>query len=161
LNEEKILCANLAVPGKDGSFHPAPDEGIKRSGNFEIDYIRIWTSEQQQASYFIDTYFEEKTDTIALSRLQSKTKFLYGNKSQHVNEGFTLSLIPCGNGTYNLQALGRAIPVNAHFSLSDGYFISDTALKYGKNLFSLKKGQTSLKLVVECYGRKLSYTILR
>ncbi len=160
LHENKVLSANIAVPGKDGSFHPAPDSSIKRSGNFAIDYIRVWTSKQEAAKLFPETVFKEGNDTLAITKLKSKTTFLYGKRSDHKNEGFTLSLIPRGHGVYNLQALGKDIPANAHFSVSDGYVNSSQALKYGSNLFSIRKGQQRAILTVECYGKKLSYAIL-
>lgn len=160
LHEEKVLCANIAVPGKDGSFHPAPDTSIKRSGNFAIDYIRVWTSDPGAAKPFPETVFEKKNDTLPITKLTSKTKFLYGKRSDHINEGFVLSLVPYGHGVYNLQALGKNIPADAHFSVSDGSFNSSQALKYGANLFSIRKGQQQATLTVECYGKKLSYVIL-
>lgn len=161
LPEAKFICVNLAVPGKEGSFHPAPDDQVKRSGNFEIDYIRVWGNNQQQAIPFPETLPDDQkkiNDTISVTRLRSKTNFLYGKRSDHKAEGFTLSLIPLGNGMYNLQALGKDIPSDAHFFYSDGYFVGSSALKYGMNLFSTGKKKTTL--TVECYGRKLSYTII-
>lgn len=160
LPEEKVLCANLAVPGKDGSFHPAPDTSIKRSGNFEIDYIRVWTSDQNAMKPFPEASFNQTPLIPAVTRLRSKSKFLYGKRSDHENEGFVLSLIPMGNNHYSLQALGREIPADAHYSLYDGYVNSDAPLTYGDNLFSLRKDQQHATLTVECYGRKLSYVLI-
>lgn len=160
LHEEKVMCANIAVPGKDGSFHPAPDPEIKRSGNFTIDYIRVWTSDQGSAKPFPEMTLKKTNDTLAITKLKSKTKFLYGKRADHENEGFTLSLIPYGHGVYNLQALGKDIPANAHFFVSHGDVISPQALKYGANLLSIPKGQQKATLTVECYGRKLTYNIL-
>ncbi len=164
LNEEKVLCANIAVPGKDGSFHPAPDTSITRSGNFAIDYIRVWTNNENNAQPFPLSNLKKDiagVDTITKSKLTSKTKFLYGTKADHKNEGFTLSLIPCANNVYNLQALGRDIPAMAVFTLKQGTMSISKPLVYGENIFSVESLNNTAELTVECYGKKLSYTIVR
>lgn len=164
LAQEKVLCINLAVPSKNGPFHPAPDTSIIKSGNFEIDYVRIWTSDSQKATVFPkqdDKGTPTINDTIVKTKLKSKTKFLYGRKSDHKQEGFTLCLIPLENNCYNLQVLGKNIPANASFTMDDGTLHKNTSLKYGDNILFLEKSKGNVQLTVECYGKKLTHTIVR
>jgi len=44
------IIANLAIPSNNGPFGPGPDASTKFPAEFEIDYIRMWTSIQNPVS---------------------------------------------------------------------------------------------------------------
>lgn len=158
LPEEKTLCVNLAVPGDDGSFRPGPDKQSVGSGDFSIDYIRVWAADSGKTQAFPTLSATERPGRIASTRLKSKTKFLYGRRSDHAQEGYTLSLIPLGQNRYNLQALGKSIPADAKYSIQQGASKVSGALVYGSNFFELTEHTPAL-LRVESYGKSLSQII--
>jgi beta-glucanase (GH16 family) len=162
----KNLVANIAVPGVKGSFHPAPDTSIKQSSDFEIDYIRVWSKDPQQANVtgkekLSASSKKQPVTNLSTSKLKSKGKFLYGKKSVHKNEGITVSFVPQGNGFYHLIVLGKEIPADAVYELNvNGSAQSSGQLKYGTNEFELTPQRSQAReLVIKCYGQTVRYTI--
>jgi hypothetical protein len=146
LQIEKKICINLAVPGNDGPFHPGPDTLLKRSGNFEIDYVRVWGKDKKDTTTSLSQTLE---NTLGGSKLRSKGKFLYGNKNIHKNEGITVALIPVGNNKYELQVTGKRIPDDAFYSItSEGSVpLISKNLKYGFTVIDLSEfKETALQL---------------
>jgi beta-glucanase (GH16 family) len=128
LTIEKNLCANLAVPGNNGAFKPGPDTNIIKSGDFIIDYIRVWSSNQKTDNNNIA--FEKNSTKIGRTKLKSKTRFLYGNKKTHSNDGITVTLLPLNNNQFELQVLGKEIPATSYYSIID----SNKKIIYTENL---------------------------
>lgn len=140
LNTEKVLCANLAVPGNNGPFKPGPKPNIKRSGDFTIDYIRIWSNDPKTKNINTANTFENHGHSkIGKTKLKSKTRFLYGKKKIHANEGLTVTLLPLKNNQFELQVLGKKIPSTSHYSIldSDKAFIYTEGLKFGSSIIDL------------------------
>ncbi len=140
LNTEKVLCANLAVPGNNGPFKPGPKPNIKRSGDFKIDYIRIWTAHPKAESVDNPGTFETSGNTkIGRTKLKSKTRFLYGKRKVHINEGITVTLLPLKNNQFELQVLGKDIPATSCFSILDSNkkIIYTENLKYDTSIIDL------------------------
>jgi len=161
LSEEKVLCANIAVPSNNGPFKPGPDTNIIQSGNFEIDYIRVWNKEKSKLNPFPIIMYNNKTDTIAQTTLKSKTRFLYGKRSDHVNEGIIVSLTPYMN-TYNLQVLGKNIPKSASYKIvnTQNQIVIQSYLKYGNTIIPINNNELKkLELIIECYDKTIHYEL--
>lgn len=163
MNIEKVLCANIAVPANDGSFHPGPDTNIIRSGNFSIDYIRVWNNQKKEKSQNVAVFSEYSCPKeIMKSNLSSKTRFLYGKKSIHQNEGITVSLIEKSPNIFCLTTLGKNIPVKAKFQLlnENGVNVYSNNLKYGENFINLNdyEGQ-NFKLQIDCYNKTIVHSL--
>lgn len=162
LNIEKYLCANLAVPGNDGAFKPGPKEDIINSGDFAIDYIRIW-SNTPNSEHNNDSIFKNSTPSeIGHTKLKSKTRFLYGTKKDHSNEGITVTLIPLKNNQYELQVLGRNIPETANFIIIDSSnkTIYSENLKYDSTIFDINsfEGKT-FELKINYLNQTVTYKL--
>lgn len=160
LPSPKVLCANLAVPSKHEPYHPGPDTSIINSGNYEIDYIRTWTSNQDIEKKIDAKKYSPKLNSdnpILTSMLKSKTCFYYGKKSDHKNEGLTVSVFLDVKNTYNLRVLGKEIPPDATYKISDvnGNVLLTEHLKYGSTLINLNVliGDIFV-LTIESYNQK-------
>jgi beta-glucanase (GH16 family) len=130
LNIEKNLCTNLAVPGNKGAFKPGPDTNIIKSSDFKIDYIRVWSSNPKTESVNNITFENSGNTKIGQTKLKSKTRFLYGNKKNHLNEGITVTLLPLKNNQFELQVLGKEIPATSYYCILD----SNKKIIYTENL---------------------------
>lgn len=160
---EKVLCVNIAVPSNDGSFHPGPDTNIIRSGNFSIDYIRVWNKEKMQNA--ANTIIHGSTSCpkeIAKSKLKSKTKFLYGKKSIHENEGIIVSIFEQAPNTYCLTVLGKEIPLISKIELisESGASVYINNLTYGESVINLNnyEGQ-KFELKINCFNKNITHQL--
>jgi len=165
LDIEKVLCANIAVPSNDGPFKPGPDTNNVEPVNFLIDYIRVWTknkeSEVMSHKHSIHKFNMENKLTARTS-LISKTRFLYGKKSEHTNEGIFVSLIPMLNNKYCLQVLGKNIPENATYTIKGETNTITKQLEYGENIIDLKElEELNAELLIDCFSKKASYPLLK
>jgi beta-glucanase (GH16 family) len=163
LNIEKTLCANLAVPGKDGAFHPAPDTSIRKSGDYKIDYIRVWSKEYKPT--LNENRFKQTSENIlGKTKLKSKTKFLYGKKSIHKNEGIFVSLMPIGGKKFELQITGKLIPENAFYTIKNetSAILINEKLKYGFTIIDISNLEgTAFNLTINYLNQKVTHTLLK
>lgn len=163
LNIEKTLAVNLAVPGNDGPFHPGPDTSITKSSNYTIDYIRVWSKEEQSVSN-INSFKQTTENILGNTKLKSKTKFLYGKKSIHKNEGIIASLIPIGNNKYELQITGKEIPNDCFYSITNNTstILVSEKLKYGFTIIDLTTLEGSnFELTINYLNQKVTHTLLK
>ncbi len=156
---KKNLVANIAVPSDNGPFHPGPNKNFKDSANFEIDHIRVWNrypnlAKQTDPKRIVAS---EKIE-IKKTKLASKKKTHYGNKSAHKNEGFFMTVMPQTDGKYQLSVLGKNIPENAVLIIKDntGKTINETKINYGLSVLDLSSGQN---ISVKAFGKEANYTI--
>jgi len=163
LNVPKRLVANIAVPANNGPFKPGPSGKDTGAVDFRIDYIRVWSRDTIEKSINgkkkVQDRFPARRE-LRRSSLRSKTKFLYGKKSIHKNEGILVSLVPSIDRTYNLTVLGKDIPKNAVYTLYDngGKKLTGSNLIYGESILSLKEYDSdTFQLVIESYGKKATY----
>lgn len=167
LSTPKVLCANIAVPSNDGPYHPAPDTNIINSGNFEIDYIRTWTAtptKERKINLGSLTPISNSDNPIVKSKLKSKTKFYYGKKTEHKNEGITVSIFPDTKNVYNLRVLGKEIPASASYKIYDenNKELENKLLLYGTNIIDLNKySGVNYKLIIDCYNQKVEKEITK
>lgn len=158
LSVEKFLCANIAVPSNNGPFKPGPDTSIFNSGNFEIDYIRVWTKDKSKSSPYPNNKFSKiimQSDTIAKTKLRSKSNFLYGKRSEHKNEGIIVSLIPFQNNVYVIKTTGKKIPKHAFYLIKGKNKELKGYLKYGEQEISIDDFEdTKVELIIECFEKK-------
>lgn len=160
--EPKNLVANIAVPSNGGAFGPGPDTCIIQSGDFAIDYIRIWTTNElnntnaTKSDEATKKFYTPHTTSIGKSALVSKTKRHYGKKEDHKNEGIFVTLTPASNTTYNLLITGKEIPANASYKILDSNekILEQGNLNYGTKELLAVKGTT---LIVQCYNKTVSY----
>jgi len=162
MNVPKRLVANIAVPAKNGPFKPGPSESDTGAANFKIDYIRVWSRQENKKNgnpkKVLDG-FQTKRE-LERSSLKSKTKFLYGKKEIHKNEGITVSLVPSIKDTYRLTVLGKKIPPDALYTLYDGKGkkITNGNLSYGESLLNLGEfNSKEFEFVVEAFGKKAKW----
>jgi beta-glucanase (GH16 family) len=142
LNEPKHLVVNLAVPSDNGPFKPGPKKNNKISGDFQIDYIRIW-SNNEEFRKISENILSDNLLNIPKTKLTSKSKMHYGNKNLHKNDGIIISLFPINEEIYELTVLGKEVKENLKLKTfdKDGEMIFEYKLIYGVNKISIKKGQ--------------------
>ncbi|MBL7934020.1 MAG: glycoside hydrolase family 16 protein [Bacteroidia bacterium] len=154
----KRIIFNIAVPSNNGPFKPGPADTVKHSGDFEIDYVRVWKTDSEFSSR--KHLFVKKSgmpDSLSATRLQSKKKFIYGKKKLHANEGLTVSLSESQNNVCILTVLGKEIPADAKFSLKakDGSLLKSDTLHYGETVIDLlDTGNMATLIEIEVFGRK-------
>lgn len=92
-NVEKYLTVNLAIPSNNGPFNPAPDKNNTAESVFEIDYVRTWSKaidfkakQTFNQTTIINTGIETKKKLLHKSFTKTKTKFIYGYKSDHIKQ---------------------------------------------------------------------------
>ena len=161
----KKLVANIAVSSYNGSFHPGPNKEFKDSVNFDIDYIRIWTKNENVSKKTANKkrLAEEPIrgpEEINKSSLVSKSRIHYGKESLHTNEGLFVSFVPQGNYKFHLTVLGKEVFSGDKFTLknSDGTTILSAALKYGTTSLDLHKYVSSeITLIIDALGKEASY----
>jgi beta-glucanase (GH16 family) len=162
MNIPKKLCANIAVPSDNGAFHPGPKKEITKSSDFEIDYIRVWTSNEPINKEQL--YTTSTRENYATTRLKSKTKFLYGPKLIHKNEGFTMSVYPSTKNGYELVCLGKEIPSTATYTIKNDKkeIVETLPLKYGVNFIAAEKLSTNkFYLEINCFGKKMEQEFIQ
>lgn len=101
----KSLVANVAVAHNKGPFHPGPNDDVVNFSPFIIDYIRVWTKDQQGGSN-VSLKGTDKNPPSANTTARNKPRMLYGKKKDHVNEGIFVSLLNNEDGTYKLYCSG-------------------------------------------------------
>jgi hypothetical protein len=98
----KLLTLNIAVPSDDGPFKPGPNPGIVVPSNFEVDYVRVWSKEKPQLrTTTISDFTSINPTTQALKSetyLKKKSKFFYGKKEDHANNGIQIDCLPQNDG---------------------------------------------------------------
>lgn len=164
--DPKHIVANIAVPGKNGSFKPSPDTSIKNSGDYAIDYIRVWSKDPAVSTPTAKEKLHSgkvkvKPVGLSTSSLKTKGKFHYGDKAIHKNDGITVSLVPQGDGNYQLTVLGKVIPADATYQLrwSNGTDKESGKLVYGTTVLNCEQQRMKLELVIKCYKHELVYQI--
>jgi beta-glucanase (GH16 family) len=162
LGVPKRLVANIAVPG-NGPFKPGPSANDTGQAEFKIDYIHVWTRNPVVKNKTVQEVFADNIDVkreLGRSSLKSKTKFLYGKKEMHKNEGITVSLVPLSNDKYKLTVLGKSIPADAGYTIysGDGKIMTSSKLNYGESIFDLAEFKSKeFKFVIEAFGKKAMY----
>jgi len=131
MNCPKYLVTNIAVPSNNGPFKPGPVDTTKRSGNFKIDYIRIWSAEdtlKKESGIYKET---DTTKKIQLTRMRNTGRATYGPKKLHKKQGISVSVFPSQNG-YEICVLGKSLP-ETDFELIDenGKTFHTQKLSYG------------------------------
>lgn len=159
----KKIVANIAVPANNGPFKPGPADSIRFSGDFAIDYIRVWAPDNAITGrhHNIAADSSEAARPIGRSQLKSKRRFIYGKKSEHRNEGITVSLVPDnGANACRLMVLGPQIPADARYSISNlgGKELAAGRLEYGTRKLELP-GTGPWILELSAYGHKGAYRI--
>ncbi|MES2566719.1 MAG: glycoside hydrolase family 16 protein [Bacteroidota bacterium] len=160
LNIEKTICINLAVPGNDGPFHPGPDTNVIRSGNFEIDYIRVWKKDKNTALSIINP--GNNNSMLGDTKLRTKGRFLYSKRKNHKNEGIFVALIPIEEDKYQLQVSGKKIPKDAFYTItnSETKKLICKELKYGFTIIDLENlKDNNLQLEIHYLNQKIKYPL--
>lgn len=157
----KKLILNIAVPS-NGPFKPGPSDTVTHSGNFETDYVRIWstsaTNPQANTKDWDNTQLQVRP--INTTSLKSKDKFIYGNKKDHARDGISVSLFQITKNKFQLTVLGKTIPSQANYSIKDktGNVLSSSALFYGETLLDLEQYHSlAYAIVVEVNGLTAKY----
>ena len=146
LDEPKHLVVNLAVPSDNGSFNPGPKKNNETSGNFQIDYIRIWST-IETGNKISQEVTSDNLLNIPKTKLISKSRMHYGNKKVHQNEGMFISLFPIKDDYYELTVLGKEINEHSKLKLFDtiSKITTEYKLIYGVKKIKINTGQV-LKL---------------
>ena len=155
LDTSKNLILNLAVPS-NGPFKPGPHDTVTSSGNFEIDYIRIWSkSETDVTSTKVEVSHNFPERKIEKSKLKSKNRFLYGSKKDHLGDGICVSFFETSKNEFQLTVLGLDIPLDSKYRLFNkkGEILFFGNLLYGETNFNLAN-TSSLEFTLEvvAYG---------
>jgi hypothetical protein len=106
----KNVILNLAIPADDGPFNPGPDRGSNDDFVYEVDYVRIWgkdVPEKKNKKYNQDlqTSIEVNKPLLTSSKIKSKSKLVYGKKSDHQDDGVMISFFEYKDHI-QLQTLG-------------------------------------------------------
>jgi beta-glucanase (GH16 family) len=161
----KKMIINLAVPS-NGSFKPGPEDEVN-SGDYKVDYVRVWTRSDKKRLAPQDTIIENAliSRDISRSSLLSMGKFLYGRKELHSKQGIQVSFMRLYRSHYQLRVLGREIPRSATFEICDvkGKILLSGPLQYGERNFDLESHRQNgpLVLKVKAYDKEGIYPISR
>ncbi len=155
MNCPKYLVANIAVPSNDGPFKPGPADSVIFSGDFIIDYIRVWSQEDTAETVHFPFAKADTSKAIASTSMRNTGRATYGPKKLHKNEGFTFSIFPKNEG-YELCVLGKEIP-KAPIEVFDerGIKVLTVNLKYGITQLNLFQDQ-KFHLKLKAYSRQQS-----
>ncbi|MBL0342776.1 MAG: glycoside hydrolase family 16 protein [Bacteroidetes bacterium] len=104
------VIANLALPSNDGPFGPGPDATTKFPASFEIDFIRIWSSQPvTQSEVFLEPVLKGSEKTLlpnGNSQLIKKAKPEF-NKSALKNETTNITFAAYENGGFLVAVNGK------------------------------------------------------
>jgi beta-glucanase (GH16 family) len=163
LTQAKKLILNIAVPS-NGPFKPGPQDSILYSGDFEIDYVRVWSenilknTNSKTGDYVTNKVFKERK--IGITELHSKNKFIYGDKKDHTKEGITLSFFHTSKNIFQLTVLGKTIPEKCFYTIKNekGKIVFSGNLVYGETTFDFSNNEgQEYTLEAEVYGMEKSY----
>ncbi|MDI9339054.1 MAG: glycoside hydrolase family 16 protein [Sediminibacterium sp.] len=107
----KLLTLNIAVPSDDGPFKPGPDPGIVVPSTFEIDYVRVWTKDKASGRNpslppVFKPLAEAPVNAVTETQLKKKSKFFYGKKEDHSNNGIQVDWLQHPEG-WDVVVLGN------------------------------------------------------
>lgn len=118
--QPKHVVANIAVADNKGPFHPGPDSDVTSFSPFVIDYIRVWSFDQDKSgaatlSSSDNNPLPENTEA------RHHPKMLYGKKNDHVNDGIFVSLFENEAGDFKLycNGLGKKETYSVKFKLGE------------------------------------------
>jgi beta-glucanase (GH16 family) len=115
----KALAANVAVADDNGPFHPGPDKNDTEFEPLIIDYIRVWTKDEEAASPItlkVDDLNPQPDNTKA----KHSPKMLYGTKKDHASNGIFVSLIKLEDGNAKLFCNGMNKNESYKLKVSNG-----------------------------------------
>lgn len=153
----KYLVANIAVPSNQGPFKPGPADSVLHSGDFLIDYIRVWSQKDTNTAPMPFLAKVDTTQILQKSSMRNTGRATYGSKKIHKQEGIQLSVFPVEGG-YEFCVLGKSIP-SGNLELLDeaGKSLSQLPLKYGLTALNLSRNN-KYRLRVVVYER--THTLL-
>lgn len=126
--QPKHVVANIAVADKNGPFHPAPEADVTSFSPFVIDYIRVWSFDQDKANSIALT---DSGDNPVPDKTKAKQypKMLYGTKKDHENEGIFVSLFETNDGSFKLYCNGlkKNETYNVKFTLGSDVLFEKTS----------------------------------
>ncbi|MDP2387525.1 MAG: family 16 glycosylhydrolase [Bacteroidota bacterium] len=125
------VIANMSVAKDGGPFDPGPDESTVYPGIMDVDYIRIWTKDNQLQKRVPVTFEEKPSAKSASSELKGnkssmkkKKRLLYGKKTKYKNEGVFVSLLRNTKTSYLLTMQGNeTTPVSIEIKDTTGKII--------------------------------------
>jgi len=125
--QPKHVVANIAVADNKGPFHPGPDSDVTSFSPFVIDYIRVWSFDQDKSgaatlSSSDNNPLPENTEA------RHHPKMLYGKKNDHVNDGIFVSLFENEAGDFKLycNGLGKKETYSVKFKLGEEVLFEKT-----------------------------------
>lgn len=104
--QPKHIVANIAVPDNNGPFHPGPNADVNDFSPFVIDYIRVWTKEQDKSGNCVLNTNLDKNPAPDKTLAKQQPKMLYGKKKEHETDGIFVSLFASQDGTFKLYCNG-------------------------------------------------------
>lgn len=164
----KLLTLNIAVPSDDGPFKPGPDPGIVVPSNFEIDYVRVWSKEQTQQRQSLAPVILSAANTSAQSLktetfLKKKSKFFYGKKEDHVNNGIQIECLPQTDG-WRFEVMGNTEGLVPEIEVKDANGQSIVTKKLDRSSYLLAKSDLkngAYTCVVKWNGKQANYSFTK
>lgn len=101
---EKLLAINVAVADDNGPFHPGPDKSDKEFEPFIVDYVRVWTKNDEGSMNVLKV--DDVNPQPDYTEAKRSPKMLYGKKKEHINDGIFISLLRLEDGNAKLFCNG-------------------------------------------------------
>ena len=160
--QPKKIILNIAVPS-NGPFKPGPNDTVLNSGNFEIDYLRIWDKKpvaSEKSGLVSKSTSNEPLRKIENTALKSRDKFIYGTKADHKNEGITVEFMRLREGCAVLTVLGQTEDEQGSYIIQDQnqQVLLQGKFVYGETQIIYKAPQgENLSIEIEWKGKKQKY----
>ena len=113
-NTDQILVLNNSVAKNGGAFKPGPDQTTQWPNSFDIDYVRVWSSEDTiQRLHNNHLLFKNSEATLSDNNLY-ETELIKDNKLVYYKENFDydvahVTLLPISYNKYSLSILGKQL----------------------------------------------------
>lgn len=151
--QPKHMVANIAVADNNGPFHPGPNADATEFSPFIIDYIRVWSFDQDKANT-ISLSAADNNPVPDKTAAKHHPKMLYGKKNDHLNEGIFVSLFENEEGGFKLycNGLGEKESYTVKFILGTEVLFEKTGNE--SELDIPVKSKVGLKIEVTYKGKK-------
>ena len=113
-NTDQFLILNNSVAKDGGAFKPGPDQTTKWPNSFDVDYVRVWSSEDT-IQRLQNNYLLFKNSDVALTENNLyETELKDNNKRVYYKENFDydvahVTLLPISYNKYSLSILGKQL----------------------------------------------------
>ena len=155
-NKPKALAVNVAVPSKNGPFGPGPDETTPSFSPFVVDYIRVWSKDEDKKGNVLLSSNEPNYE-VQNTTLKKINKFTFNKKKDTQHDGIFISSLKNDKGDVTLFCNG--LRANEYYVLKT---YNGKKLLSEQNIssreFTIKRNDIPrIKLEISYMGKQVTY----